>query len=117
DVIWIYMGPPDHKPAAPNFEWATVPPTHRFVSKRTQECNWLQALEGGIDSVHVSFLHRHDLRSDPLHISQGAEFTRDTDARFEVIETRGGMVIAVRVRPRHTSFTGGSRNGSCRSTP
>ena len=96
DVIWIYMGPPDHKPAAPNFEWATVPPTHRFVSKRTQECNWLQALEGGIDSVHVSFLHRHDLRSDPLHISQGAEFTRDTDARFEVIETRGGMVIGVR---------------------
>ena len=96
DVIWIYMGPPDHKPAPPNFEWATIPPTHRFVSKRTQECNWLQALEGGIDSVHVSFLHRHDLRSDPLHISKGAEFTRETDARFEVIETRGGMVIGVR---------------------
>ena len=96
DVIWIYMGPPDHKPAPPNFEWATVPPTHRFVSKRAQECNWLQALEGGIDSVHVSFLHRHDLRSDPLHISKGAEFTRDTDARFEVIETRGGMMIGVR---------------------
>ena len=96
DVIWIYMGPPDHKPAPPNFEWATVPPTHRFVSKRAQECNWLQALEGGIDSVHVSFLHRHDLRSDPLHISKGAEFTRDTDARFEVIETRGGLVFGVR---------------------
>src|SRR5499427_3772110 len=70
DVIWVYMGPPDCKPPLPNFEWATVPATHRFVTKRTQECNWLQALEGGIDSVHVSFLHRHDLRSDPLHISQ-----------------------------------------------
>jgi phenylpropionate dioxygenase-like ring-hydroxylating dioxygenase large terminal subunit len=96
DVIWVYMGPPDRKPPSPNFEWATVPATHRFVSKRTQECNWLQALEGGIDSVHVSFLHRHDLRSDPLHVSKGAEFTRGTDARFEVIETRGGMVIGVR---------------------
>jgi hypothetical protein len=96
DVIWIYMGPPDQKPPLPNFEWSTVPATHRFVSKRTQECNWLQALEGGIDSVHVSFLHRHDLRSDPLHVSKGAEFTRETDARFEVIETRGGMVIGVR---------------------
>jgi hypothetical protein len=53
-------------------------------------------MEGGIDSVHVSFLHRHDLRSDPLHAGQGAEFTRDTDARFEVIETRGGMTIGVR---------------------
>jgi phthalate 4,5-dioxygenase oxygenase subunit len=59
DVIWIYMGPPAQKPPLPNFEWATVSGSHRFVSKRTQECNWLQALEGGIDSVHVSFLHRH----------------------------------------------------------
>ncbi len=46
--------------------------------------------------MHVSFLHRHDLRSDPLHVGQGAEFTRETDARFEVIETKGGMVIGVR---------------------
>jgi len=117
DVIWVYMGPPDQKPPLPNFEWATVAATQRFVSKRTQECNWLQALEGGIDSVHVSFLHRHDLRSDPLHVSEGAELTRETDARFEVIETRGGMVIGVRRRPRRASFIGGSRNGSCRFTP
>jgi phenylpropionate dioxygenase-like ring-hydroxylating dioxygenase large terminal subunit len=96
DVIWIYMGPGERKPPPPNFEWVTVPAVHRFVTKRTQECNWLQALEGGIDSVHVSFLHRHDLRSDPLHVSQGAEFTRETAARFEVIETSGGMVIGVR---------------------
>jgi hypothetical protein len=90
------MGSPERKPPPPNFEWATVPAAHRFVTKRSQECNWLQALEGGIDSVHVSFLHRHDLRSDPLHVSQGAEFTRETAARFEVIETSGGMVIGVR---------------------
>src|SRR5271155_3365083 len=96
DGIWIYMGEPAGKPPLPNFEWAAVPATHRFVTKRSQECNWLQALEGGIDSVHVSFLHRHDLRSDPLHLSQGAEFTRETDARFELIETKGGMVIGVR---------------------
>src|SRR6516225_6844611 len=50
----------------------------------------------GLRPSTVSFLHRHDLRSDPLHISKGAEFTRDTDARFEVIETRGGMMIGVR---------------------
>ncbi len=49
DAIWIYMGPPAQQPAKPNFEWATVPAAQRFVSKRTQDCNWLQALEGGID--------------------------------------------------------------------
>ena len=50
DVIWIYMGPAEHKPPLPAFEWAKVPHSHRFVSKRTQECNYLQAMEGGIDS-------------------------------------------------------------------
>jgi hypothetical protein len=28
-----------------------------LVSKTWQECNWLQALEGGFDDVHASFLH------------------------------------------------------------
>jgi len=96
DVIWVYMGPPALQPPLPGFEWAKVPPSHRFVSKRTQECNYLQAMEGGIDSAHVSFLHRHDLRSDALHVGKGAELTRETDARFEVVETAGGMVIGVR---------------------
>src|SRR5215831_10938012 len=96
DVIWTYMGPSALKPPLPGFEWARVPQAHRFVSKRTQECNYLQAMEGGIDSAHVSFLHRHDLRSDSLHASRGAELTRETDARFEVIETEGGMLIGVR---------------------
>jgi phthalate 4,5-dioxygenase oxygenase subunit len=96
DVIWVYMGPPDLKPPLPAFEWVKVPQSQRFASKRTQECNYLQAMEGGIDSAHVSFLHRHDLRSDSLHVGQGAELTRATDARFEVVETKGGMIIGVR---------------------
>ncbi len=96
DVIWIYMGPSELKPPLPEFEWALVPSAHRFVSKRTQECNYLQAMEGGIDSAHVSFLHRGELRSDPLHVGKGAEYTANIDARFEVVETSGGMVIGVR---------------------
>jgi phthalate 4,5-dioxygenase len=96
DVVWIYMGPAELEPPLPEFEWASVPQAHRFISKRTQDCNWLQAMEGGIDSAHVSFLHRHELRSDSLHVSKGAELTRGTDARFEVVETPGGMIIGVR---------------------
>jgi phthalate 4,5-dioxygenase len=29
DVIWIYMGPAEHKPPLPAFEWAKVPHSHR----------------------------------------------------------------------------------------
>ena len=104
DVVWIYMGPAEHRPPAPEFEWTTVPAGHRFVSRRVQESNYLQAMEGGIDSVHLSFLHRGDLRSDPLHAgSKGSDYASSTDGRFEVVETPGGMVIGVR-RPADPGF-------------
>jgi phthalate 4,5-dioxygenase oxygenase subunit len=57
-VIWAYVGPENKTPPLPNYEWTLVPSTHRSITKTWQECNWLQALEGGIDSSHSSFLHR-----------------------------------------------------------
>src|SRR5215471_5715489 len=57
-VIWTYMGPRERMPAPPAFEWTQVPETHRHVSKVWEECNWLQALEGGIDTSHAPILHR-----------------------------------------------------------
>lgn len=97
DAIWTYMGPPEHCPPPPAFEWVMVPAAHRYVSRRRQACNYLQAMEGGIDSVHLSFLHRGDLKSDPLHAgSRGARFAANTDGVFEVVETDGGMIIGVR---------------------
>jgi phthalate 4,5-dioxygenase oxygenase subunit len=56
-VIWTYMGPKEQRPALPKFEWTEVPAEQRLVSKTWQECNWLQALEGGFDDAHASFLH------------------------------------------------------------
>ncbi len=60
-LVWAYMGPPEKRPAFPDLEWALVPDSHRFVTRRVQECNWLQALEGGFDPTHLSFLHKGDL--------------------------------------------------------
>jgi len=52
------MGPAEKMPPAPDFCWAVVPESHRFTEKSWEECNWLQALEGGVDSFHVATLHR-----------------------------------------------------------
>jgi phthalate 4,5-dioxygenase oxygenase subunit len=38
-VIWAYMGPTDKKPRPPRMEWTLVLPSHRFVSKKWQDCN------------------------------------------------------------------------------
>ena len=58
DVLWAYLGPEDKRPPEPKFEWTQVPESHRLVTKNWQECNWLQALEGGIDTAHAPILHR-----------------------------------------------------------
>src|SRR5581483_10828626 len=97
-VLWTYMGPPEKQPPLPEWEFAMVPSDQVFVSKRLQECNWLQAMEGGIDSSHVSFLHRGDLNSDPLF--KGAKGNKynlgDLSPVFEVVESEGGLYIGAR---------------------
>ncbi len=62
-VVWTYMGPPELKPAFPAFEWTLVPESHRFVTRHVQECNWLQAVEGGFDTSHLAFLHRGTVKA------------------------------------------------------
>jgi phthalate 4,5-dioxygenase oxygenase subunit len=96
-VIWTYMGPPELQPPPPSFEWVHLPASHVFLSKREQESNYLQAMEGGIDSSHVSFLHRGELDTDPLHRNTaGAKYARSTNTTFDVVDSRGGLVIGAR---------------------
>ena len=50
-VLWTYMGPARQQPPLPQFEFSLVPAPQRYISKRLQECNWLQAME--IGRAHV----------------------------------------------------------------
>ncbi|MEE2995692.1 MAG: Rieske 2Fe-2S domain-containing protein [Pseudomonadota bacterium] len=97
-IVWTYMGPPEYRPEPPAFEWVMVSEKQRYHTKRLQESNYLQALEGGIDSSHVGFLHTGELRSDPLHHgSKGSDYhLSDRKPRFEVKETTGGLNMGVR---------------------
>ncbi len=58
-IIWAYMGPEALRPPDPHFAWTQIPESHRHVSKVIQECNWLQAFEGGVDTSHAPILHRN----------------------------------------------------------
>ena len=57
-LVWTYMGPPETNPPLPDFEWTRVPEEQRTLTKVVQECNWLQALEGGVDTSHAPIMHR-----------------------------------------------------------
>ncbi|HEY6367896.1 MAG TPA: Rieske 2Fe-2S domain-containing protein [Candidatus Binatia bacterium] len=72
-VIFTYMGPRT-PPLLPNYEFLNAPPERLYVNKIFHECNYLQANEGNIDPVHLSFLHRFlENREERYRGVRGAE--------------------------------------------
>ena len=56
-ILWTYMGPGGQMPELPEFEWMRVPEDYRFTSWSFQENNFVQGIDGGIDTVHSVYLH------------------------------------------------------------
>jgi len=56
-AVFAYLGPGE-PPLLPDYDFLAAGPDHLYVSKIFHECNYLQANEGNIDPVHLSFLHR-----------------------------------------------------------
>lgn len=68
DIVWVYMGS-DDPPELPQFPWMNMPKSQRNATVWVQESNWLQGLEGELDSSHVSILHTNPatLATSPVH--------------------------------------------------
>ncbi len=105
-IVWAYMGPKDEQPEPPGVEWANLPDSHVFVSKRLQECNFLQAMEGGIDTSHVSFVHRFEVDNDPFHQGTKANeyIKKDGNVVFEVERHDGGLTLFGRRKGEPDSY-------------
>ncbi len=84
-VVFAYLGR-GAAPEFPNFDCFRADDAHVFAFKGLWECNWLQALEIGIDPAHASFLHRFLEDEDPAD-SYGKQF-RDTVAGTEMATTQ-----------------------------
>jgi len=100
-VVMAYLGPADRQPPLPEFEWLNVPESHVYISKRYQDCHWLQAMEGDIDSAHLGFLHGKLLaqatQSTEHDISSQASFVAESvDPRLEIVHHTCGFVQGAR---------------------
>ena len=101
-VIWCYMGPKDKQPAPPDYDWMRAPESHRFVSKTFENCNFLQALEGGLDTAHSSYLHNNEIgnKNTPRNRDRAPRLDVElTDYGYRYISTRqsddGGAYVRV----------------------
>jgi phenylpropionate dioxygenase-like ring-hydroxylating dioxygenase large terminal subunit len=80
-VLWAYLGE-GAPPAFPDFDCFVAPDSHVFAFKGLWDCNWLQALEVGIDPAHASWLHRF-FEDEDTASSYGRQFrsaSMDSDA-------------------------------------
>jgi len=84
-IVFAYMGPGE-PPEFPNFDCFRAPDSHVFSFKGLWRCNWLQAMEVGIDPAHASFLHRFLQDDDPAD-SYGKQF-RDKAADTDIPMTK-----------------------------
>lgn len=84
-LLFGYLGP-DKAPEFPNFDCFRAPDSHVFAFKGLWECNWLQALEIGIDPAHASFLHRF-LEDEDASEGYGKQF-RDKAAHTDIPMTQ-----------------------------
>ena len=98
-LIWAYMGPRETPPPLPELEFNMLPAEHMQVRRDLQETNWVQGLEGNIDSSHLSFLHTRLERDGTADFYGRRPFNRglffeDDAPKMEVLGTDAGVMYA-----------------------
>ena len=101
DMVWAYMGPREHMPPElSQLEVGLMPPGRRFVTKRLQQCNWAQSMEGALDTAHFSFLHmpapamvKNDSMTAAADENRIRWLRNDPLPRFDIVEHEVGFVI------------------------
>jgi phenylpropionate dioxygenase-like ring-hydroxylating dioxygenase large terminal subunit len=58
-IVWTYMGPPEKQLPFRNFGTDDLPREQWRASKTLSYCNFVQAMEGNLDTAHISYLHRN----------------------------------------------------------
>lgn len=71
-IVFAWLGASEPS-AFPAFDCFTAPDAYTFAFKGYWDCNWLQALEVGIDPAHASFLHRY-FEDEDTATSYGKQF-------------------------------------------
>jgi len=96
-VVWTYMGPRTVPPPLPDLEGNMMPTSEQSVRAFMLEGNYLQILEGDIDTTHVGFLHYGGLNVEDQPKGTFSEYQlRDKTAHFEVIDTEGGSAYGAK---------------------
>ncbi len=92
-IVWAYLGPRTDPPQMPDLEGNMLEGANAWAYQ--QRANWLQILEGHIDTVHVGFLHYGGFKAEEMPAGSFSYYQlRQKSAQFEVIDTEAGSAYA-----------------------
>jgi phthalate 4,5-dioxygenase oxygenase subunit len=92
-IIWAYLGPRPEPPPLPDLEAINQPEGVMNVTAIQRDCNWLQAMEGDIDTAHIGFLHFGSDRADDSREGTFRYYAlKDRAPRYAVLDTAYGTM-------------------------
>ena len=106
-MIWAYMGPKELQPGMPQLEYLDVPEGQFVSTKVMYESNFVQVIEGEIDTVHASLLHSSldSLSKSETATTVGGRYSyKDRPPRFFVEDTDSGILIGARRDAEEDSY-------------
>jgi phthalate 4,5-dioxygenase len=97
-IVWVWLGGAD-APPFPDLPFAAEHGVNTRLTVSLVPCNWLQGLEGGLDSAHGPILHSTWLRDIVRRQSgsidtEGVELTMASPPRYETEAAPFGMTTA-----------------------
>lgn len=96
-VVWVYMGTRKVLPELPRLEVLNLPENEVDVICLQRKSNWLQNLEGEIDTSHFNFLHVGGLHADEVPDDHPLKYTAQVAPQYLVKETALGTCYAAQV--------------------
>jgi phthalate 4,5-dioxygenase len=94
-IVWTYLGPSADAPAFPAYPWTTFPREQIGITKVGIRTNYLQSVEGSIDSAHSWYLHRGSSRDWEKRYA----VSHDSSPRLEAEDTPYGFRYAAIRKP------------------
>src|SRR5919197_2841073 len=92
-IVWAYLGPRSAPPPLPDLEPNMLPDGEWGVQAVQRECNWLQGLEGDIDTSHLGFLHFGAAEPESMRDGTFAYYTvKNRAPHYKVVDTPGGAM-------------------------
>jgi phthalate 4,5-dioxygenase len=92
-IVWAYLGPRETPPPLPDIEANQLPADQTHVGAHARNCNWLQALEGDIDTSHLGFLHLGSVKPEDVREGSFNYYTvNDRRPKYSIVDTPYGSM-------------------------